>query len=130
MNNLGSTYCRGHGVERDLVKARFWFVKAAESGCIEAMMNAGNVLSEGIGGAVDMEGASRWYHEAVDNGLYECKALLDELKASGSLGMKMYLCICQAEYFLHFFPVLLTPSFYFPHFSPNRSLNTSWFIKY
>ena len=44
MNNLGTMYMEGCGVNRSDRWAKYWFEKAVAQGCVFAMVNLANML--------------------------------------------------------------------------------------
>lgn len=79
-NALGNAFKFGHGVERNLENAVFWYTKAATAGSKTAMTNLGNMYLGGLGVGQDIA-------KAVE--LYEQAALQDEQSALCTLA-KLY----------------------------------------
>ena len=79
MNKLGEMYRDGYKVDADLIEAENWFVKAANLGNIEAMMNRGAMLID----KGDTDGAISVYQTAAEAGNQEAQIRVMEL--SGQL---------------------------------------------
>ena len=65
---MGGAYWQGEGVERDLVEAAAWYLKAAEGGDTTAMVWLGTAFLDGTGVAPDHATARDWYRRAADAG--------------------------------------------------------------
>lgn len=65
-NNLGVMYLVGSGTEKNLDKALYWFVKAAEGGRASAMVNIGAMYLKGNGVEADPKAAAEWFQKAAD----------------------------------------------------------------
>lgn len=65
---LGLAHARGHGVKRDLVRARRLQTEAAEHGLVDAQFELSLLLAQGSGGKRDTRGARRWEDKAADAG--------------------------------------------------------------
>ena len=68
LNNLGIMYCAGKVVERDRVKARLCFRKAADQGYAPAQKNLGWMYQYGQGVKQDYTEALVWYLRAANQG--------------------------------------------------------------
>ena len=66
---LGTLYCKGEGVERDLAEAARWFRLAADQGLAQAQYTVGWCYEQGDGVELDLAEAARWYRLAADQGL-------------------------------------------------------------
>ena len=76
MTALGLLYSLGQGVERDYVKARDWFEKAAHKDEMGAMINLGVLYENGQGVERDYAKAGESYEKAADKGDESAKAHL------------------------------------------------------
>jgi hypothetical protein len=65
MDLLGYLYQKGHGVEKNLEKAIFWWTKGAEAGVTASMVNLGHALCNGEGVEKNLAKAHHWYKEAA-----------------------------------------------------------------
>ncbi|HEX2861502.1 MAG TPA: hypothetical protein VHN79_07670, partial [Lacunisphaera sp.] len=68
---LASTYFNGWGVEKDLVLAREYRLKAAAGGGLSEQNKAGVTLMRGQGGSIDLAGARAWFLKAATQGQLE-----------------------------------------------------------
>lgn len=68
MNNLGTLYAGGRGVERDIAKAHQWYEAAARRSEPTALANLGNAYASGRGVAVDYAKARELYQRGSDAG--------------------------------------------------------------
>ena len=66
--NLGNLYAKGHGVARDYVEARKWYLKGAEQGHANAQYDLGRLYDEGHGVAQDYVKARKWYLKVAEQG--------------------------------------------------------------
>lgn len=66
--NLGVLYLEGRGVERNLLQARNWFLKAARKQHLEAQYNLGHMAFSGMGTEKDTEAALKWWQQAAEGG--------------------------------------------------------------
>lgn len=64
-NALGNAFKFGHGVERNLEHAVFWYTKAATAGHKGALTNLGNMYLGGLGVAQDPVKAVELYEQAA-----------------------------------------------------------------
>lgn len=64
-NALGNAFKFGHGVERNLEQAVFWYTKAATAGHKGALTNLGNMYLGGLGVAQDPLKAVELYEQAA-----------------------------------------------------------------
>lgn len=58
----------GYGMNKDLPKARDWYLKAAEQGNIDAQYNLGVLYEHGTGIKQDYAQAAKWYRAAATQG--------------------------------------------------------------
>ncbi|MDA9982506.1 sel1 repeat family protein [Gammaproteobacteria bacterium] len=72
-------YYSGQGVEQDLVKAEYWFRKAAEQGDRTSQHRLGLMYQKGIGINQDLEEAKKWYEKSSEQGDYGSKNALEAL---------------------------------------------------
>lgn len=63
---LAGSYYSGYGVDRDLDKAFYWFIKSAEQGLALAQRNLGVMYYSGVGTNADLNKAFFWYHKAAE----------------------------------------------------------------
>lgn len=73
----------GAGLTRDLVSARYWTRRAAESGEGVAMHNLGLFLMRGDGGGQDLSEAALWFRRAADRGVIDSQYNLGLLYEAG-----------------------------------------------
>ncbi|MBR4637022.1 MAG: SEL1-like repeat protein [Bacteroidales bacterium] len=67
--NLALCYDSGSGVEKNLVEAHKWFLKAAEQGNGRALNAVGNDYANGVGGVEkDLNEAIKWYRKSAEQG--------------------------------------------------------------
>ena len=66
--SLGVFYEEGNGVERDYVKARYWYKRAAENGNIKAQTAIGFIYEKGNGVEKNYAEAIYWYKKAAEQG--------------------------------------------------------------
>ncbi len=64
MSNLACAYSCGHGVEKDLSKAVYWFEQAAELGDIDSMKHLSECYLYGIGTEKNKAKAEYWQKKA------------------------------------------------------------------
>lgn len=67
-HSLASCYYHGRGRERDLVRARALYVRAAEAGLPQAMCGLGNMMIQGEGGPRDAPGGLALCRRAAESG--------------------------------------------------------------
>lgn len=67
-HNMGGCYMEGVGVEKDPIKAVYWFKKAAEQGSLSAMDNMGLFYLNGIGVEQNDDEALSWFVLAANSG--------------------------------------------------------------
>jgi TPR repeat protein len=79
-NNLGYLYDHGTGVEKDPVKALYWFRKVAEAGGPVGQYNLGNAYLIGRGVEQDLVEATKWLTLAAAGGVTEAQTALAELE--------------------------------------------------
>jgi TPR repeat protein len=65
---LGIAYETGSGISLDFVKARYWYLQAAEGGDRDAQNSLGHLLYVGLGGGRDRQQALQWFQSAADRG--------------------------------------------------------------
>ncbi|HEX8108827.1 MAG TPA: hypothetical protein VF516_13940, partial [Kofleriaceae bacterium] len=65
---LGLAHFHGHGVEKDLARARALQLEAAARGVVDAQLELSLLLAQGIGGRRDARGAARWEAKAAEAG--------------------------------------------------------------
>ena len=71
---LGVLYEAGKaGLERDLVAARLWTLRAAKSGDRVAMYNAALFFADGDGGPKDPQAAADWLRKAAERGVVDAQ---------------------------------------------------------
>lgn len=68
MNNLGSSYQLGLGVEPDDAEAVRWYKQAADKGFVPSMAVLGWMYQAGKGIAKDNDAAFKWYTQAAEAG--------------------------------------------------------------
>ena len=66
-SRLASLYYHGWGVEKDLVKAVYWYRKAAAQESFAAQMSLGWCYEFGCGVKRDLNRAAMWYARAAEN---------------------------------------------------------------
>ena len=84
MNELGSVYVNGQGVERNIERGVGWYEKAAQSGSTAAMENLGSLYENGYGVEQDYEKAEEWYRKGAER--YRKEAEAGTVAAMASLG--------------------------------------------
>lgn len=67
-NNLGIVYQKGFGVELDLEKAAYWFLRGAEGGSGMAMSNIGVAYLKGRGVEQNIPLAVEWFEKSANAG--------------------------------------------------------------
>ena len=67
MNNLGTVYENGRGVDLDESAAIDWYRKSAEAGNVDGMKNLSRMYSFGIGTPADAVEASKWADKAASS---------------------------------------------------------------
>jgi TPR repeat protein len=86
MNNLGTIYRDGLGVQQDYAKAREWYEKAAAAGSAPSMNELGKIYVNGWGVARDLGKAQAWYEKAAAasqlDGMQHLAVLLDRGEAT------------------------------------------------
>jgi TPR repeat protein len=70
---LGTCYDFGNGVERDIKKAYYWYMKAAKKGKMEAQYNIGFFYKQGELVKQDYKKAVYWYSLAAEQGDIEAQ---------------------------------------------------------
>jgi len=68
MNNLGTCYHRGEGVQEDHAMAFQWYMQAAERGDVYACFNVAECYWHGDGVEQSYEQAAAWYAKAAEQG--------------------------------------------------------------
>lgn len=71
MNNLGTMYTQGKGVDRDYATAVRWYERGATQKDARAAYNLGLAHENGRGVSKDDSTAALWYRQAADRGLVE-----------------------------------------------------------
>lgn len=74
--NLGKCYYDAQGVERDVIKANYYLLRASEEGHIFAPKLLGDCYYDGIGVAIDHQTAYKYYKLAADRGNNEAAQLV------------------------------------------------------
>jgi len=70
----------GDLTEQDDTKATEYFLRAANGGCIPAMLETAKAYHDGKGTEVDQKLAKKWAQKAADAGNEEAKKLLEDWK--------------------------------------------------
>lgn len=83
MNNLGTLYDQGKGVEPDAGRAFHWFAESANAGNPSGMNNYGRLLEQGRGVPANPEEAARWFDKAARLGQPEAQFNLGFLYEHG-----------------------------------------------
>ncbi len=65
--DLAIAYENGDGVEKDYIKAAYWYTKAAEQGDANAQNNLGVAYHNGNGVEQDKNKAIYWFRKACEN---------------------------------------------------------------
>lgn len=68
LNQRGLACYFGEGVQKDLIKARSFFLAAAEQGYAPSQVNLGMMYDHGDGVPRDYRMARQWYQKAADQG--------------------------------------------------------------
>lgn len=80
MYQLGMLYRHGSPcLPQDLTTARQWFLRAAEAGHTEAMLNLGQLMAWGQGGPPDTAQARHWLLSAKRSGIAEADVYLQRM---------------------------------------------------
>ena len=66
----------GKGVEQNYKEAFNWFLKAANSGNVNAQRELGSMYINGKGVVSDFDQAVYWFKKGDEQGDYDCKATL------------------------------------------------------
>lgn len=75
MLDLGKLFYTGSRLyPKNMEKARFWFIRAADSGNADAQYQAAAMISKGIGGVKDDAMATRYYEKALHSWQKESEA--------------------------------------------------------
>jgi hypothetical protein len=80
---LGSQYLLGHGVTRDVDKARHWYKRAANQGDPKAQTVLGLIHLSGTGVSINEAMAATWFQMAALQGSGQAQLALGELFADG-----------------------------------------------
>ena len=80
---LGFMYAEGLGIDPDPVKARHWYLKAAEQGHTDAQMMLAMMAADGTGGAADQAESIKWYTAAAKQGNPDAQAMLSMIYTEG-----------------------------------------------
>jgi Sel1 repeat len=83
-NNMGYSYQKGDGVEKDVTKAISWYRKAAESGYAKSQSNMANCYLAGFGLPRDTTKAVFWMEKAAAQGYAKAQYNLGVLYEKGS----------------------------------------------
>jgi serine/threonine protein kinase len=86
-NGLGFCYAYGLFVDKDMEKAAYWFLKAAQKGLDVAQFNMANCYYNGTGVIKDRKLAYYWYERADKQGLSIAKEMFT-LEGTGELMFK------------------------------------------
>ncbi|MFY9260899.1 MAG: tetratricopeptide repeat protein [Gallionella sp.] len=76
LNNLGTLYYQGLGVEKDLQMAFMCFSKSAAKGYVLGELNLGKIYLDAARGGVDRANARIWFEKAAAQGNEEAAQLL------------------------------------------------------
>jgi len=93
LNALGSLYYDGRGVSKDLVRARGFYLRAAEKGSLKGARNLGWMLWKGEGGPPDYATARTWLRTAARGGDPKAMNMLGAFylsKAGGADGSRAF----------------------------------------
>lgn len=82
-HDLGAFYAGGRQIERDFVRATYWFREAAIRGVPNAQYNLGVLLQRGLGVPQDTVMATQWYVRAAQNNHPEAQYNLGVAYADG-----------------------------------------------
>lgn len=82
-HDLGAFYAAGRQIERDFVRAAYWFREAAMRGVPNAQYNLGVLLQRGLGVPQDTVMATQWYQSAARNNHPEAEYNLGVAYADG-----------------------------------------------
>lgn len=82
-HDLGAFYAAGRQIERDFVRAAYWFREAAMRGVPNAQYNLGVLLQRGLGVPQDTVMATQWYQRAAHNNHPEAQYNLGVAYADG-----------------------------------------------
>jgi len=83
-NSLGYYYITGQGLEKNPVKARYWFLKAASQGNIGALFNLGLIYKDGIGVSVDLKKSFYYFKSAAEKGDSESQVIVGQMYQNGN----------------------------------------------
>ena len=89
-STVGYMYSIGRGVEKDLVRARYWIQKAAEQGEKVAQSNLGAMYANGEVVTRDAVRAVFWYRKSAEQGYGLAQFLLGKKYATGDGVTKDY----------------------------------------
>jgi TPR repeat protein len=87
-NNLGYSYSKGDGVEKDIPKAISWYRKAAEGGYAKSQSNLGNCYLAGAGVPKDTVQALLWLEKAAVQGYAKAQYNMGVLYEKGGRMLK------------------------------------------
>lgn len=90
LNNLGSLYYSGIGVERNSAKAAALFTRAATLGNTEAAVNLGFILISGNGAEKNSEKAMMYFEQAANNNNPTAQFMLGYAYYTGKLRPQNY----------------------------------------
>jgi hypothetical protein len=65
---VANFYDKGKGVEKNIEKAFYWYLRAANGGEITSQYNVGNIYYNGIGVVKDLKQSAAWFKKAADRG--------------------------------------------------------------
>ncbi len=82
--NLGMSYSKGVGIDRNEAEAVRWFGKAAEKGHAYAQLMLADALRAGTGTAQDAVAAAGWYRKAAEQRITEAEYRLGLCLESGA----------------------------------------------
>lgn len=80
---LGHMYYKGLGVPKDLVKAIYWFTKAAEQGNLSAQQNLGGIYFYDKEVPHDFDAGFYWYTKAAEQDNAFAQRILGEIYLKG-----------------------------------------------
>lgn len=80
---MGCCYRNGYGTVVDYQKARLWYDKSSNNGCIRAMRHIARTYEEGLGVPQSYEKAAEWYLKAAEQNDAEAQFHLGALYEDG-----------------------------------------------
>ncbi|MFT4554396.1 MAG: TPR repeat protein [Chlamydiales bacterium] len=96
---MGARFSNGDGVEKDKKIAIEWYLKAWDSGNIDASYHLGLAYNLGQGVEVDHKKAIEWLQKGADEGVQICLSVLGWNYENG-LGVETDLVVANAYYIL------------------------------